>query len=128
MIQITSQPFLHKTQLELRWIDTKTLFGNLFYKTGIFSHIYICKRDSEKQVQSHFNPIEYIQCPEFSTTPAVFISGTTSTEVNKLTLLSEVTVATVRMCKSNVKGVWVEGEVYHLRKYMHSVRKSKVLA
>ena len=37
-----------------------------------------------------------------------------STEVNKGTLLSEVRVATVRMCKSNVKGVWVEEEVYHL--------------
>ena len=30
-----------------------------------------------------------MQCPEFSNTPAVFISGTTSTEVNKGTLLSE---------------------------------------
>ena len=32
-----------------------------------------------EKFQKHFNPIEYIQCPEFSTTPAVFISGTTST-------------------------------------------------
>ena len=31
--------------------------------------------------------------------------------VNKGTLLSEVSVATVRKCKSNVKGLWVEGEV-----------------
>ena len=38
--------------------------------------------------------------------------------VNKGTLLSEVSVATVRKCKSIVKGVWVEGEVYHLWKYM----------
>ena len=29
------------------------------------------------------NPIEYIQCPEFFTTPVVIISGTTSTELNK---------------------------------------------
>ena len=41
------------------------------------------KRNSERQFQKHFNPIEYVQCPEFSTTPAVFISGTTSTGVNK---------------------------------------------
>ena len=60
-----------------------------------------------------------------STTPAVFISGTTSTEVNKGTLLSEVRVSTVRMNKSNVKGVWVEGEVYHLWKYVYGVRKCK---
>ena len=33
--------------------------------------------------------------------------------VSKGTLLSEVRVATVRKCKSNVKGVWVEGEVRH---------------
>ena len=51
--------------------------------------------------------IEYMQCPEFSTTPAVFISGTTSTEVNKGTLLSEVSLATVRTCKSN--GQWSAG-------------------
>ena len=31
--------------------------------------------------------------------------------VNKGTLLSDVSVATVRKCKSNVKGLWVEGEV-----------------
>ena len=36
--------------------------------------------------------------------------------VNKGTLLSEVCVATVRKCMSDVQGVWVEGEVYHLRK------------
>ena len=34
--------------------------------------------------------------------------------VNKGMLLSEVRVATGRKCKSKVKGVWVEGEVYHL--------------
>ena len=34
-------------------------------------------------------------------------------------------MATVRMCKSNVKGVWVKGEVYHLRKYVYGLRKSK---
>ena len=45
--------------------------------------------------------------------------------VNKGTLLSEVRVATGRACKSNVKGVWVEGEVYHLWKYLYGVRKSK---
>ena len=49
-------------------------------------------------------------------TLAVFISGTTSNEVNKGTLLSEVGVTTIRMCKSNVIGVWVEGEVYGVRK------------
>ena len=38
--------------------------------------------------------------------------------VNKGTLLSEVRVATVRKCKSNDKGVWVEGEMYHLWKYV----------
>ena len=31
--------------------------------------------------------------------------------VNKGTLLSAVRVATVRKCKSNVKGVWVEGDI-----------------
>ena len=38
--------------------------------------------------------------------------------VNKGTLLSEVSVATVRKCKSYVKGLWVEGEVRHLWKYV----------
>ena len=38
--------------------------------------------------------------------------------VNKGTLLSELRVATVHRCKSSVKGVWVEGEVYHLWKYV----------
>ena len=44
-------------------------------------HLVICIYiwNSERQFKKHFNPIEYIQCPEFSTTPAVFISGTTST-------------------------------------------------
>ena len=70
--------------------------------------------NSETQVQRHFNPMEYIQCPEFCTTPAVSIIGATSTEVNKETLLSEASVPTVRSCKSNVKGVRVEREVYHL--------------
>ena len=55
----------------------------------------------------------------------VFISGTTSTEVNKGMLLSEVRVATVPMCKSSFKGVWVEGEVYHFWKYVYGVRKYK---
>ena len=67
-----------------------------------------------KAIKEHIIPIECIQCPEFSITSAVFISGTTSTEVIKGTLLSEVRVATDRMCKSNVKGVRVGGEVYHL--------------
>ena len=49
-----------------------------------------------------------MQCHEFFATPGVFISGKTSTEVSKGTLLSEVRVATVPMHKSNVKGVWVE--------------------
>ena len=78
-------------------------------------------KQREAITQKHFNPIEYIHCPEFFTTPAVFISGTMSTEVNKETLLSKVRVATVRICKSNVKGVWVEGEAYHLWKYVYSV-------
>ena len=43
--------------------------------------------------------------------------------VNKGTLLSEVRVATVHMYKSNVKGVWVEGEAHHLWKYVLGVRK-----
>ena len=34
--------------------------------------------------------------------------------VIKGTLLCEVRVTTARMCKSNVKGVWVEGEVCQL--------------
>ena len=38
--------------------------------------------------------------------------------VNKGMLLSEERVATGRKFKSKVKGVWVEGEVYHLWKYM----------
>ena len=44
--------------------------------------------------------------------------------INKGMLLSEVRMATVRKCKSNVKGVWVEGEVNHLLKYEYGVRKS----
>ena len=72
--------------------------------------IEINKSNNEPHDQRHFNPIEYLQCPEHSATPALFISDTTSTEVIKGTLLSEVRVATVRTCKSSVKGVWV----YHL--------------
>ena len=34
--------------------------------------------------------------------------------VIKGTLLCEVRVTTARMCRSNVKGVWVLGEVYQL--------------
>ena len=34
--------------------------------------------------------------------------------VIKGTLLCEVKVTTARMCKSNVRGAWVEGEVCHL--------------
>ena len=68
-----------------------------------------------------------MQCPEFPMTPAVFISGTSSTEVNKGMLLSEVRVATVCKCMSKVKGVWVEGELYHLGKYVYGVGKSKSL-
>ena len=45
-------------------------------------------------------------------------------KINKGTLLSEVRVATVRMCKSNVMGVWVEGEMYHLWKYVYGIGKS----
>ena len=51
------------------------------------------------QVQRHFSAIEYILCPEFSTTPAVFISGTMSTEVIKGMLLSEAVVATFCICR-----------------------------
>ena len=36
-------------------------------------------------------------------------------------------MATVPICKSNVKGVWVEEEVHHLWKYVYGVRKSKSL-
>ena len=68
----------------------------------------------EKQFQRHFNPTEFIQSPEYSTTPAVFFSGTTSTELSQGTPLSEVRVAIVRMCKSNVKRVCVERELHHL--------------
>ena len=64
-----------------------------------------------KAISKHFSQIEYMQCPEFYTAPAFSISGTTSTEVNNGTSLSEVRVATVSMCKSNVKGVLVEGEM-----------------
>ena len=35
------------------------------------------------------------------------------------------TTLTVRNCKSNVKGVWVEGDMYHLCKYVYGARKSK---
>ena len=38
--------------------------------------------------------------------------------VDKGTLLSEVRVATVSKCRSKVRGVWLEGEVYHLWKYV----------
>ena len=69
-------------------------------------------------IKDNINKLHYMsqgsQCPEFSTIPAVFISGTTTTEVNKGTSLGEVRVATVRICKSNVNGVWVKGEVRHL--------------
>ena len=34
-------------------------------------------------------------------------------------------MATVRKCMLEIKGVWVEGEVYHLWKYMQGERKSK---
>ena len=37
---------------------------------------------------------------------------------NKGTLYSEVSVATVPKCESNVKRVWAEGEMYHLWKYV----------
>ena len=43
--------------------------------------------------------------------------------VNKGALLSEVRVATVRKCKSNVKGVWVEGDECHLWKYVNGCKK-----
>ena len=67
----------------------------------------------------------FILLCKYMHTAAVFISGTTSTEVNKGTLLSRVRLATVRTCKSSIKGVWVEGVVYHLWKYIYSVRKCK---
>ena len=38
--------------------------------------------------------------------------------VNKGMLLIEVRVATIPICKSNVKGAWVKGEVYHLWQYV----------
>ena len=38
--------------------------------------------------------------------------------VGKGTLLCELRVATVPICKSNVNGVWVEGEMYHLWKLL----------
>ena len=38
--------------------------------------------------------------------------------VSKGTFLSEVRMATVCKCKSNVKGVWVEGVMNHLWKYV----------
>ena len=44
-------------------------------------YIYIHKSLNEttkNNFHNNFNPIECIQCAEFSTTPAVFISGTTS--------------------------------------------------
>ena len=44
--------------------------------------------------------------------------------VGKGTSLSEVRVATARKCKSNVKRVWEEGEMYHLWKYVEGARKS----
>ena len=77
------------------------------------------------QFQKHFHPIEYIQRPEFSTKPAVFISGTTSTDVNKGTPLSGVLVATARMRMSNVKRVCLVGEVYNLWMYMYGGATSK---
>ena len=44
------------------------------------------------QFQKHLNPIDYNQCPEFSTTPAVFISGTTSREERFMALETSVDV------------------------------------
>ena len=34
-------------------------------------------------------------------------------------------MATVLTCKSSVKVVWIEGDVYHLWKYVYGVGKSK---
>ena len=51
----------------------------LFWVLIKHAYIYICKLLNETakgNLIKHFNPIEYIQCPEFSTTPAVFIRGT----------------------------------------------------
>ena len=63
-------------------------------------------------------------CKMISTTPTVFINGTTSTEVNEGTLLSEVRVAAVRTCKSNVKSVGGGRGVSQV-KYVYGVRKYK---
>ena len=45
--------------------------------------------------------------------------------VNKGTLLSDVRVASVPTCKSDVTGVLVQREVCHVWKYVYGVRKSK---
>ena len=56
------------------------------------------KLNNDKQFKKYINPIEHVQCPEFTTTPTAFISGTTSTDVIKGTLLSDVRGATFRIC------------------------------
>ena len=56
------------------------------------------------------------------------IASLVKVPVNKGTLLIEVSVATVRKFKSNVMGVWVEGEVHRLWKYVLGVRKSRYLS
>ena len=68
----------------------------------VIMHLIIVLTCSQS-VQRHINPMEYIQCPEFSSTTAVFANVTMSTEVNNVTLLCEVRVAIVCTCKSNVK-------------------------
>ena len=62
-----------------------TICMEIYGTTYTHTYVYIYQwKSSEAQVQRHFNPIEYAQCPEFSTTPVVFISGTTSTHVDNV--------------------------------------------
>ena len=97
---------------------TNTFFSS--QGSSIYIHRSINETGKRMFKESNpINPIAYMQSPKYSTTPAVFIIGSTPTEVNKGTLLNEVRVATIRTCMSSVKGVWVEGgEVYHLGKYV----------
>ena len=62
----------------------KLLFVVSFSNLCINTHIYIYNiiMYNIKQFKKHINPIEYPQCPEFSTTPAVFFSDMTSTDVS----------------------------------------------
>ena len=62
------------------YIGLKCHFNYFVLYIYIYIYIWNTNWSSERPFQKHINPIEYIQWREFSTTPAVFICGTTSTD------------------------------------------------